>query len=59
MQRYEVIKTNVLFAIAYAVPKWLVYFCTIRLIAHATTGKYSSTNVSELKVMDALERWGK
>ena len=43
--------------IAYHLPKWVVYFATIRLIAHATTGKYSNTIVPELGAMEALERW--
>ena len=38
-------------------PKKLVYFCTIRLIAYATTGKYSDTIVPTLTAMDALNRW--
>ncbi len=39
-------------------PRWLVYHCTIRLISHATTGKYGSTVVPELGAMEALDRWG-
>jgi hypothetical protein len=40
-------------------PRWLVYWCAIRLIANATTGEYGPTNVSELPVMEALGRWEK
>lgn len=43
--------------IAWILPKWLVYFCTIRLGAHATTGKYGSQIVPELNFIDALKRW--
>jgi len=39
------------------IPRSLVYFCAIRLIAHATQGKYSSQIVPELTAMDALKRW--
>lgn len=46
-------------AIANHLPRWIVYWATIRLGAHATTGQYSSQVVPELYFMDALERWGK
>jgi hypothetical protein len=40
-------------------PRRLVYWCSIRLIAHATTGvRYGNTLPDDLSVMDALERWG-
>ncbi len=57
--RYELakIKDKTMMTIAWAMPKWLVYFCAIRLIAHATTGEYGSTIVPELTGMDALKRW--
>lgn len=38
-------------------PRWLVYWCAIRLIAYATTGKYSATIVPKLSAIDALDRW--
>jgi hypothetical protein len=44
-------------AIAWKLPKWLVYWCSIRLIAHATTGQYGSTIAPELPAMEALKRW--
>ena len=43
--------------LSYRLPKKLVYFCVIRLMTFATTGKYSNTIVPELSGMDALERW--
>lgn len=43
--------------IAWAMPRWLVYWCSIRLMAHATTGQYSSQIVPDLTAMDALKRW--
>ena len=43
--------------IANILPKRLVYWATIRLIAHATTGKYSNTHVPTLTVIDALNCW--
>ena len=43
--------------LAWKVPKKLVYFCAVRLIASATTGKYSNTVVPELTATDAVDRW--
>lgn len=43
--------------IAWWLPKRLIKWCAIRLMAHATQGKYSSQIVPELKAMDALQRW--
>ena len=40
-------------------PKWLVYWASIRMIANATTGEYSSTVVPELTAMETLQRWKK
>ena len=42
---------------AWRLPKWLVKWAAVRLIAHATTGKYSATVVPEMTAMDALKRW--
>ncbi len=43
--------------LAMKLPKKMIYFCAMRLIADATTGEYSTTIVSELGAMDALERF--
>lgn len=45
------------FWIAWRLPKSLVYWCAIRLNAHATMGTYGSQVVPELRAMDALDRW--
>ena len=50
-------KDKLLLKLAMVIPRSLVYFCAIRLIAHATQGKYSSQIVPELTAMDALKRW--
>ena len=39
-------------------PKKLMYFSYIDVVAYATTGKYSSTVVPELSAMDAVKRYG-
>ena len=39
-------------------PKRLVYFCFMHVMAYATTGKYGSTIVPDLTGMDAIKRYG-
>lgn len=43
--------------LAWWLPRKLVYFAAIRLIAHATTGKHGNTIVPELLATEALDRW--
>lgn len=50
---------NIMMWVAWKMPKWLVYFCAIRLISYGTVGKYSDTDVTKLTATDALDRWGK
>jgi hypothetical protein len=38
-------------------PRRMIMWCAIRLIAYATSGKYGDTIVPELSAMDALKRW--
>jgi hypothetical protein len=38
-------------------PRGLVYWCAIRLMAHATVGRYSNQVVPELTALEALKRW--
>jgi len=42
---------------AWRLPKKLVYFAAIRLVAFATQGEYGNTVVSELPAMEAIGRW--
>lgn len=43
--------------IAWSLPRDLVYWVAIRLIAHATQGSYGGTIVPNLSAMEALKRW--
>ena len=43
--------------IAWKLPRRLVYWCAIRVGAHATQGKWSNQEVPALTLMDALKRW--
>ena len=38
-------------------PGSVIKWASIRMIANATTGEYSNTEVVELTAMDALQRW--
>ena len=51
------IREKIIMKIVWNLPSYLVYWCAVRVIAHATTGKYGSEIVPELTAMDALKRW--
>ncbi len=55
--RKRVISEKIWIFIAWCLPRKLVMWASIRLIAHATQGKYGSTIVPELSAMDAVKRW--
>jgi hypothetical protein len=44
-------------ALVWKLPKKFVMWCAIRVIANATTGKYSNQVVPDLTAMEALARW--
>lgn len=48
---------GLLAALVWRLPRWLIYWAAIRLMAHATTGRYGSQVVPDLYAMDALKRW--
>lgn len=39
-------------------PKKILYFCSMQVILHSTSGKYSGTIVPELTGMEAVKRFG-
>ena len=43
--------------LTWLMPRKLVYWCSIRLMANATQGAHSGQDVPELRAVDALERW--
>jgi hypothetical protein len=51
------IREKITIWIAWRLPSYLVYWCSLRLIAYATQGEYGNTIVPELSAMDALKRW--
>ena len=44
--------------LAQRAPRRLVYYCAIRLMAHATKPPHEKQEVPSLLAMEALERWG-
>lgn len=55
--KYKKIKESIMIWIAWHLPDELVKWCTVRVIANATQGKYSNRVVPELSALDALKRW--
>jgi hypothetical protein len=43
--------------LAWLLPRWVAYWAAIRVGAHATQGKWGSTEVPALPFMEALKRW--
>ncbi len=43
--------------LAWLLPRKLVMWAALRLVAHATQGEYGNTIVPELSAMDAIKRW--
>jgi len=44
-------------AVAWLLPRYLVYWAAIRVGAHATVGKYGNTEPGTLPFTTALQRW--
>lgn len=45
------------FIVWHLLPKSVIYWASIRLMAHATTGEYGNTETPALLAVDALKRW--
>ena len=55
---YDKLKEKFMFWVAWKMPKWLVYYCTIRVFSHSSTGNHSNTEAGRLTVFEALHDWG-
>ena len=42
---------------AWLLPRKIVYWCAIRVWAHATTGPYGNTEAPAVTCSTAIERW--
>lgn len=54
---WEKLKERIITAVVWALPKKIIYWSAIRLMAHATTGEHGNTVVPELTGLTALKRW--
>lgn len=57
MQRSVRMIEKVQMWIAWKMPRWLVKWCAVRLMANATQGEYCHQIVPNLSAIDALKRW--
>lgn len=57
--KYEINKRGdaLLRKIVWHLPKRMVMWAYIRVASYATTGQYGDTIVTDIKMMEALERW--
>jgi len=55
--RMEVRGTKLAMGIVWLLPRWVVYWCSVRLMAHASTGQWGHQVVPELTALEALKRW--
>lgn len=57
--RYELAKRRekLLRALVWRLPRGVAYWSAIRVMSHATTGRYENQVVPELLAIDALKRW--
>ena len=54
---YAHVRDSLARRIAFALPRRVVMWASIRLIGHATVGKHGDTVVPDLRAMEALRRW--
>ena len=59
MWRYEIsrLQEKLWIWLAWHLPKTLVKWTSIRLMAHATTGEYGSQETPSVTCVEALQRW--
>ena len=55
--KFNKAKEKLVMNFAWLLPRYLVMWCYVRVVAHATTGQFGNTIVPELSAMDALKRW--
>lgn len=56
-QKYLICLHKAAYWLARRLAARVVYYCGVRIIAHATTGKYSDTVVPELTATECLRRY--
>lgn len=58
MRNLSVREVKFWYWLVHRLPKRLIYFCFMQIMAHSTTGKHGNTIVPELTGMDAIDRYG-
>ena len=58
MKAMSIREVNFWYWVVSLLPKKLWYFCFMKVMAYATTGKYGDTVVPDLTGMDAIKRFG-
>jgi hypothetical protein len=51
------LKEKLLLRIAWSLPRGLVYWCAVRVGAHACYGQFASQIVPDLPFLTVLQRW--
>lgn len=46
-------------SLAWKLPRRLVMWCFVRVVAHATAGEWGNSSPTEVNTMEALNRWEK
>ena len=54
---YRIVKEGLTMWVAWHLPRYLVMWCYIRVVAHASTGQFDDTNFHNLSIVTALKRW--
>ena len=59
MNKYRLrkIKEWLAMKIVWALPRYIIMWASVRMIAHATQGEYENTIAPELGAMEVLKRW--
>ena len=55
--RIERLVEKFLMFIAWHLPRTIVKWCFVRVVAHATTGEYGNTELPAITATEALKRW--
>lgn len=55
--QFPKLRDDLVRVIVWHMPKRIIYWAAIRLMSHASTGKYSDSVVPNITIIEALDRW--